>query len=132
MFFLVIWELCLLKKQQKNPNPSLISSVDSLVTHTTVLLSFLCNLNKQVVCCSTLKLRETEMPAILGHIQTVKIGAGTSKKGFGDLPLKKHSLHKWANYILCNRCWGGNYKYSDSCYISPNLPPFLFSNAMQG
>lgn len=53
---------------------------DSPVTHTPVLLCVLCNLNKQFEHCRILKLRETEMQAILGHIQIVQIRAGTSKK----------------------------------------------------
>lgn len=57
---------------------------DFPVTHTPVLLCFLCILNKQVAHCSILKLCEIEMQAILSHIQIVQIGAGTSKKGFGD------------------------------------------------
>lgn len=118
-------------KPQKNPLWINFFS-DSPVTHTPVLLCVLGNLNKQFAHCRILKLHETEMQAILGHIQIVKIRAGTFKKWIWRLPLKKHSLYKWANYILCNRCWGGNYKYSSSCYISPDLPPFLFSCAMQG
>lgn len=132
----MIWELCLLKKKQQKQTQqkSCLNYFfsDSLVTHTSVLLCILCNLNKQFAHCRILKLCETEMQAILGDIQIVKIRAGTSKKRIWRLPLKKHSLYKWANYILCNRCWGGNYKYSSSCYISPDLPPFLFSSAMQG
>lgn len=137
IFFLVIWELCLLKKkptkttQQKSSLNAFFFS-DSPVIHTPVLLCALCHLNKQFVHCRILKLHETKMQAILGYIQIVKIRAGTSRKRIWRLPLKKHSLYKWANYILCNRCWGGNYKYSSSCYISPDLPTFLFSSAMLG
>lgn len=124
------------KNQQKQPNKNplwmLFFFSDSPVIHTPVLLCALCHLNKQFVHCRILKLHETKMQAILGYIQIVKIRAGTSRKRIWRLPLKKHSLYKWANYILCNRCWGGNYKYSSSCYISPDLPTFLFSSAMPG
>lgn len=78
-----------LEKHPTKTNPTkilfeLIFFSGSLVTHTPVLLCVLCNLNKQFAHCRILKLHETEMQAILGYIQIVKIRAGTSKKGFGD------------------------------------------------
>ena len=67
---------------EKTKNQSLFEFFlsDSPVTHTPVLLCFLCNLNKQVPHCSILKLSEIEMQAILGHIQMYKLGQVHPKK----------------------------------------------------
>lgn len=65
---------------------------DSLVTHTPVLLCALCNLNKQFEHCRILKLCETKMKAILGHIQIVQIRAGTSKKKDFEIASKEAQL----------------------------------------